>query len=74
MDFVKYRKEASVTLSELEKGRNDYFELLAAADLVPKEKPGVSKNLLGLLKYLTDTQNANQCIIKQSCVHQKINI
>ena len=56
LDFVDYRKKASVVLSTIEKARNDYFDLLSSADLVPK--PEVSGDLLGILKSLTATQKA----------------
>ena len=63
-DFVQYIKDASITLSTLEKAQNNYFELLSEADMVPKEKPDMSNDLVGLLKSLTDAQNANQGILQ----------
>ena len=70
LDFVDYRKKASVALSTIEKARNDYFDLLSSADLVPKQE--VSGDLLGLLKSLTDAQNANQGILKALTDTQKV--
>ena len=63
-DFVEYRKESSMSLSTIEKAQSNYFDLLLAADMVPKEKPDMSNDLVGLLKSLTYAQNANQEILK----------
>ena len=72
LDFVDYRKKASVVLSTIEKARNDYFDLLSSADLVPVQpKPEVSGDLLGILKSFTDAQNANQGILKSLTVTQE---
>ena len=64
-DFVEYGKKASALLSEIEKARGDYYELLSKENLVPlPPKQEISGDLLGLLKSLTDAQNANQGILK----------
>ena len=71
-EFVEYRKEASGTLAEIEKARREYFDLLSDADLVPAPpKPEVSGDMLGLLKSLTEAQNANQGILKSLTATQK---
>ena len=57
-DFVQYIKDASISLSTLEKAQNNYFELLSEADMVPKEKPDMSNDLVGILQSLTATQKA----------------
>ena len=70
-EFVQYRKVASMALSALETAQNDYFELLSAADMIPEEKPDMPKDLVGLLKSLTDAQNANQGILQSLTATQK---
>ena len=71
-DFVVYRKKASVLLSELEKARSDYYELLSKENLVPlPPKQEITEDLLELLKSLTDAQNANQGILKSLTDTQK---
>ena len=57
-DFVQYIKDASISLSTLEKAQNNYFELLSEAGMVPKEKPDMSNDLVGILQSLTATQKA----------------
>ena len=58
-DFVEYRKKASTLLSEIEKARGDYYELLSKENLVPlNPKQEISGDLLGILKSLTATQKA----------------
>ena len=58
-DFVEYRKKASTLLSEIEKARGDYYELLSKENLVPlTPKQEISGDLLGILKSLTATQKA----------------
>ena len=58
-DFVEYGKKASALLSEIEKARADYYELLSKENLVPlNPKQEISGDLLGILKSLTATQKA----------------
>ena len=36
LEFIEYRKESSISLSEIEKAQSNYFDLLLAAAHVPK--------------------------------------
>ena len=71
-DFVLYNQESVEVLSALETAQNAYYDLLLAANLIPKQpKAEMDPNLLGILQTLSDTQKSAVEAQKQAIEAQK---